>query len=89
MKKRSLAVLALIETDDPRLFPENLSVATAAETAALRKTVIEHLPELTRVVFVTDEETAQLMMLAHDIAAKEAGLQVERPPQDYVPPTRD
>lgn len=86
---RSIACLVLIETDDPRLFPENVDVARPAKAAALRKAVIDNLPKLTRVVMVMEEETAQLMCAAHDIAARESGLTVNRPPAGYIPPTRD
>lgn len=86
---RSIACLVLIETDDPRLFPENIGVESAAKTAGLRKAVLDNLPKLTRVVAVMDEETARLMALVHQLASKGAGLDRVTPPAGYVPPTRD
>jgi hypothetical protein len=81
---RRIAALVLIETDDPRLFPDNISVGTVAETAALRQAVIENLPKVARVIFLAEENTAELMALAH-----EAAMQAARPPADYVAPGRD
>jgi hypothetical protein len=89
LPRRSIACMVLIETDDPRLFPENISVTTPAKAAALRKAVINNLPKLTRVVMVLEEETARIMCAAHDIASQAAGLDRVVPPAGYVPPTRD
>jgi hypothetical protein len=88
MPKKSIAVMVLLETDDKRLDPERLDVSTAAKAAAIRKAVIDNLPHLTRVVMVLPEETAKLMSAAHNIAAREAGFHPQRPPFDYVPPSR-
>jgi hypothetical protein len=85
----SMAVVVLIETDDPRIGPENMS--TAGDVARMRKAVIENLPRLTRVVAVMPEEMAGMMMEAHEMAMSLAGAEslLHRPPADYVPPTRD
>jgi hypothetical protein len=40
-----VAAMVLIDTDDAELQPENLSVATPAATAALRRAVIRNLPQ--------------------------------------------
>lgn len=89
MPSRSIACMVLIETDDPRLFPENIRVTTPAKASALRKAVIDNLPKLTRVIMVLEEETAQLMSAAHNIASQAAGLDRVVPPAGYIPPTRD
>ena len=83
----SIAVMVLIETNDPELI--NASVGTARDTAKLRRAAIRNLPKLTRVVMVLPEEGARLMCLAHDIASSQAGIEVNRPPRDYVPPTNE
>ena len=87
--KRTLAVMVLIETDDPRLFPENIDVSSAAKTAALRAAVVRNLPDVRRVVMVTSENEAMLMCYAHEEAMKQVGLRRLHPPSDYVPPTCD
>jgi hypothetical protein len=83
--KRSIAAMVLIETDDPRLFPENITVATAAATEQLRAAVIANLPNLTRVVMVLPEENARMMCEAHAMAAQAAGLDgmIDMPPRSY------
>lgn len=88
MTIRSIAVMVLIETDDPRLDPAIVNNSTPAKTAALRRAVIDNLPNLTRVVMVMPEEHARLMAIAHDYAAQAAGLEPNYPPPGYVPPTR-
>jgi hypothetical protein len=88
-KTRSVAVMVLIETDDPNLMPENVDVHTPARAARLRKAVMDNLPKVSRVVMVLEEDTARLMCAAHDLAAEAAGLSVRRPPRSYIPPTRD
>lgn len=85
---RSIAAMVLLETDDPRLFPENLHIAigTAAGTEQLRALVVANLPYLTRVVMVTSEEAARLMCEAHAHAARVSGLlehEILMPPADY------
>jgi hypothetical protein len=88
--KIKLSVMVLIETEDSRLFPENIDVSTAANTARLRRAVIENLPLVTRIVAVMGEEEARLMMAAHHHAMRQSGAdKLFRPPPDYVPPTRD
>jgi hypothetical protein len=89
MKSRSVAVMILVDTTDSRLFPENVDVSTAKNTATLRRVVLDNLANVTRIVMVMEEATAQVMALAHDLAARESGLTINRPPADYVPPTRD
>jgi hypothetical protein len=83
----SIAVMVLIETNDPVLIRHDVSTAKAAAT--VRRAVIKNLPRLTRVIMVTEEETARLMCHAHDLAAKAAGLDAVMPPADYIPPTND
>lgn len=84
----SIAVICLIETDDPRIDPEKMR--SAGDVARMRKAVIENLPRLTRIVAVMPEELARLMMDAHNSVAEELGItSIHRPPAGYVPPTRD
>lgn len=85
----SIAVICLIETDDPRIDPEKMR--SAGDVARMRKAVIENLPKLTRIVAVMPEELARLMVSAHDIAMSLSGADslIHRPPAGYVPPTRD
>jgi hypothetical protein len=89
--KHTVVVMIQIETNDPRLDPENISVDTAAATAALRVAVLANLKRLTRVIAVLPVEHAQAMMQLHEAAGEMLlGERVaERPPSDYVPPTRD
>jgi hypothetical protein len=89
MTKRSIAVLVLIETDDKRLFPEKIDLSTIAGTARLRQAVIDNLPKMTRVVMVTSEATARMMAEAHAMAAGMGLGEIEMPPANYIPPTRD
>ena len=86
---RTVAVLALLQTDDPQLWPENLDTTTVAKTAALRQVVIKNLPNLTRLVLVTSEENARLMMTIFDEFVLAAGGEVTHPPKDYIPPGRE
>jgi hypothetical protein len=88
MTQRSLAVMIVIETEDARLFPENMDNATVAATQALRAAVIDALPGLSRVVAVMDEEEARLMVSAHAMAARQAGLDAlfSHPPASYRAP---
>ena len=85
---RSVAVMVLIETDDKRLWPEHLDVSTPGKVAALRRALVAAMPQLSRVVLVTGEDTARLMVEAHKAAAAASGIEVVRPPEGYVPPTR-
>lgn len=88
MPKHSLAVMVIIETDDPRLDPDTIDVSTVDATIALRSAVIDNLASLTRVVMVLHEPEAHLMVRAHAIAARSAGLDhlFERPPSGYRAP---
>lgn len=88
---KSIAVMVLIETDDPRLDPHHIDSSTAKNAAELRRAVIENLPKLTRVVMVMPEEAARLMAYAHRAALEATGQKdkISRPPSDYVPPTRE
>lgn len=85
MAKRSIAAMVLFETDDSRLFPENLNVSSVAATEALRTAVVAALPSLTRVVMVLSEEHARLMCAAHAMAAQQSGLEnlIDVPPSAY------
>jgi hypothetical protein len=78
MAKRSIAVMVLMETDDARLFPENVSVKSVQATAMLHQAVLDNLPQLTRVVMVLPEETARIMCDAHDILRARP---INRPPR--------
>lgn len=91
MSKKSIAVMVLIETDDPRLNIDHISVSTAKAAAQLRQAVIDNLPKLTRVVVLMSEEEARLMSAVHRAAIESLGKKgkVHRPPSDYVPPTRE
>lgn len=80
-----IAVLVLLETDDPQLLRPDVSTAEAA--ASFRPAVIDNLPKLTRVVAAMSEFESRLMILAHESAKKSSGLgEVLRPPEDYVSP---
>jgi hypothetical protein len=86
-EKRSIAALVLFESDDQRLFIENLDVSTPAKVDWLRAAVVRNLAKLTRVVMVTSEEEARLMMAAHEAILRATGpngAQLLRPPRDYV-----
>lgn len=84
---KSIAVMVLIETDDPRFdIDSHLTVKTAAQ---LRQAVIDNLPKLTRVILACDEEEARLMIHAHRVAMDELGIEYNLPPAHYVPPTRE
>jgi hypothetical protein len=85
----AIAVMVLIETDDPTLQPGNLDTTTAQAVARLRQKIINALPDLRRVVCVMDEEQARVMMLAHNMAMLKSGATVLWPPVTYVPPTMD
>lgn len=89
MPTQSIAVLVLLETDDPRLDPDKLDNSTASKAAAVRRAVIENLPKLSRVVVVMPEEAAQMMMGLYDYMVREMGGETNPPPPGYVPPTRD
>lgn len=86
--KRVVMVVAQIETDDPRLFPDNIDISTAESTATLRRLVIEHLAHVTRIIAVTSEENMRLMFAAHEYALRSIGEGdlLRRPPADYRPP---
>lgn len=94
MTKRTLAVMTIIETEDARLFPENLDVSTLDAVQATRAAVIANLPNVRRVVVLMDEEEARLMLAAHALAAERSGLEdmfrvppvAYRAPFDIVPP---
>ena len=86
---RSLAVIVLVETDDPALQASNIDVRTVTGVSKLRRAVVKALPKLTRVVAVMDEEQARIMMMAHDRAVRESGASALWPPSSYVPPTND
>jgi hypothetical protein len=85
MAKRTIAALVILETDDPRLDPDGVSVSTVAGTSDLRRAVIENLPNLTRVVMLMTEPAARLLT----DASKASGISVNYPPRGFVPPTRD
>jgi hypothetical protein len=88
---RDIAVMVLIRSSDPAIFPENIDVSTSSSTRALRRAVVANLPRLTRVIMVLEEETARLMAAAHDAAARISGLDsflISRPPSNYRPPGR-
>lgn len=68
-----LAVLVIIDTDDPLLDPDRLDVSTVAKTAALRASVIRALPKLERVIMVTPEPMARVMMAAHQHSMEAIG----------------
>lgn len=84
----SIAVMVILETDNPVLDPETIDVSTIAGTVAVRRAVIDALPNLSRVVMVMPEEHARLMAAAHHIAATESGLadNIRQPPPDYRAP---
>jgi hypothetical protein len=84
----SIAVMVLIETDNPLLLYPDEAVRTAEGTAALRQAVLDNLPNVTRVINVMTEESAQFMCRAHDAAMRASGLGdfIKRPPPDYVSP---
>jgi hypothetical protein len=84
----SIAVLVLLETDDPVLQPANLDVSSVQAVSRLRRAVVKALPKLTRVVAVMDEEQARLMMFAHNRAVQESGADILWPPSAYVPPDK-
>lgn len=92
MSKHTVAVMLIITTDDDRLALKNIDNSTAKATAKMRRAVYGALRDLNnvqRVVMVMPEELAKLMSVAHDIAAKAAGLDQHFPPADYIPPTRE
>jgi len=84
----SLAVIVLLESDDPVLEPKSLDVSTVDAVTKLRRAVVKALPKLTRVIAVMDEEQARAMMMAHQMAVTESGASVLWPPATYVPPKK-
>jgi hypothetical protein len=88
------AVMLVVETDDRALSEDAIVTAlrTAAGTARMRHNVLKSLPgSVQRLVAVFPEDHAQMLMMVHtaigeDLTGEE---QYERPPPDYVPPTRD
>jgi hypothetical protein len=87
----SLVVMAQIETDDPRLSLESLATAvttSATTTAALRQTVLDHLPDdVTRLIAVLPLEQARRLMWLHERMGDLTGDSTfVRPPSGYVPP---
>ena len=93
MPKHTFIAMVQIETDDPRCSPDvmNGAVTTAETAAALRRLVLQHLPsDVTRLVAVMPVEHARLLMMLHEATGKDLGADIfKRPPQDYVPPTRE
>jgi hypothetical protein len=93
--KYEFAALILIATDDPVLSKTGIvdSMRTASGASALRHAVLKHLPaDLTRLVAVMPVEESRLIMMLHEAVGREitGGRDVfQRPPGDYVPPTRD
>jgi hypothetical protein len=89
--KHTVVVMVQIETNDDRLDPERIAVDTVAGTAALRVAVLANLKRLTRVIAVLPVEHAKALMLLHEAAGEMliGEKMAERPPSDYVPPTRD
>jgi hypothetical protein len=89
--KHTVVVMVQIETNDPRLDPDNICVGTVRDTAALRVAVLANLKRLTRVIAVFPPEHAKALMLLHEAMGEElTGEQMaDRPPPDYIPPTRD
>lgn len=86
-RKPQIAVTLILETDDPRLQPENLTnLKTPADMEALRSVVVSALPSMTRVVQVTSEETMRMVMLLGRAAVQNIGLDVVQPPPGYVAP---
>jgi hypothetical protein len=81
---QSIAAIVIIDMD-----PETIDVSSAGSTAALRKAVLDNLCNTTRLVAVMTEDEARLMLAAHDAGLRAIGGAVNRPPADYVPPTRD
>lgn len=82
----TIIAMVQLDSDDPRLDPEKISVATAADAAALRAAVIQAYPQLTRVIAVMTEAESRLMMLGHEAALRKSGIRFDRPPPDYKPP---
>lgn len=90
--KREVAVLVIVETSDPTLFPENLDVSTAKATAALRRAAVKALARVQRVVVVMHPDEARIMCQTHNEVLgrmSEGERRVLFPPADYVPPTRE
>ena len=89
--KHTIAVLVQIETNDPRLDPDTINVSTARATAALRAAVLANLKRITRVIAVMPIEQARAITLLHEglgeLLLNE--MLADRPPPDYIPPTRD
>lgn len=84
MANQLIAAMVVIEID-----PDKIDVSTAGGASALRKTVLDNLCNVRRVVAIMTEDEAQLMLTAHDAALRSFGGTVHRPPADYVPPTQD
>ncbi len=89
--KHALAIMLVVETDDPRLMPEALADWSAARVSRARAAVLAALPDaVTRVIAIMPVEQAQLLMMVHEAVGKEIGApEPLRPPPSYVPPTRD
>jgi hypothetical protein len=89
--KHTVVAMIEIQTNDPRLDPDNITVDTVRDTAKLRVAVLANLKRLTRVIAVLPVEHAKAMMLLHEAAGEMLlGEQfADRPPADYVPPTQE
>jgi hypothetical protein len=64
MTKRTIAALVLIETDDPRLFPE-----AATTRSELRRALAEMGPKPDAVMALMEVWEARIMLAAHLVAA--------------------
>lgn len=84
----SIACIVLVETDNPLLIDPGEALKTPKGTLAMRQAVIDALPNLTRVIAVLTEESAQFMCMAHEYALDASGLGhfVGKPPEGYVSP---
>jgi hypothetical protein len=89
--KYTVAVMVQIETNDPRLDPANISVATARSTEIVRVAVLANLKRVTRVIAVLPVFHAKALMALHEAMGEQllGEKMSDRPPPDYVPPTRD
>lgn len=90
MKYRVCALIQ-IATNDPRLDPDAIDISSAKATARLRQAVIDNLPKrVERVISVLPVDLAQFIMETHEAACAVVGVNAaDRPPPDYIPPTRE
>ena len=89
MGTRSLAITILIDTDDTRLYPEQLAEAPI-DTEALHAIVIAAAPKLRRVVSIMDESECDVMHMASiaaDVIERMVD-QVNRAEEELPPPNR-